>query len=1454
MVIAVTFFIFGFVKDVGADSNIPPTTEEILTAGQHGGQLDPSVATSALPEVLPDVKPLDLTHPPTTEEIMAAGQLGGLLYPTYDVTETKKKEEYNLSFGIAIQEWNAHEYDSAVELFKQHIDYYPDSPWVAEAMLHIGCESQYSGRYTEAEEWYKLILDVNKDGTYEGAKRLVNKARLRLGTLKVSQYNFDEAFEIFGTLFREGSDWRDRTYASHWIQRISRYSSDKLAMLNCGTKALAHLLEKEGKIAEARKVMEIQPETVQGHSIKALTDIASQYGYNCVAIKISPSELKDLPLPAIMQISAKNPGDGGHYWILDKVEGDRVELFDPQSKDRFHQTLKEFSKEWSGTALVISNKKKLPGTKLSESEMAESYGACCGTPRATDHLGDPCRNKGPDKFNSCGPLGSPTWSVDMINMNLYVNDIPLWYRNAIGPSVTISLSYNSQSSTNYHEPFGNKWQFNYGTFLVVNPDNKVNIYMPDGRIDIYTPSGSAYIHPPQVFNTLTKMDTNHYELKFPDGTIYVYNVPAGSQQVFLTEIRDSHGKKLTFEYDTQNPDRLVKIKDALNRETTLTYNAQGLVERVTDPFNPSSRYAFFEYDGSENLTRTTDMGGHWSSFTYDGTVYLTSIVKETGTWGFYIEPADGDQTCITQGGQTVCPSDNYMPPGCSEDLNCGVWQSYRMTITNPLGHKEEYFYEGGSGGTGGISGCPCSWYVAPKHYVDYIDNDHNNFVNTPPVPKTVYLRTGDDITKITDPEGNSVSFGYTSGSLTSIQDGNGHTTTLTHDPATDYITKITDPLDHTVKFTYNGENKLTKMEFPYPESDPPDPRNYVYLYEYLDGNLSKIKYPDYPNNGETAFEYTLNQPTKLTDPEGTFYNFEYDSLGYHTGTYINWHAGGTQDSYVPNAFGRITSHTDRNKNIISYGYDDLDRIETVTYPGNPGFVKQYTYDCCRLESVTSNDGSTSLPFPLRFTYNNANRLTDVRDVYDKPIHYEYNQSGNLTSITYPGNKTVTYEYDDADRLITVTDWLNNVTSYEYDPAGNLIKKIYPNGSNIINEYDDANRLTGVLDYNPPNLTVNSTFNYTLDALGNREEISFYQPLDVMPSPQALNCTYGYDNRLLETYGSTTYTSDANGNLISKTGGSPATYTWYYNNILTDVAVSGGNTYHYKYDGLGNRVSKRVNTTETRYIVDPLGSRVLAEIDGSGTITAYYVYGHGLLSKITPSGQAYYYHYDGLGSTIAITDLSGAIKNKYAYDTYGKVLNQVEDPQVPNPFKYIGEYGVMDDGNGLLYMRARYYDPEVGRFINKDPIGFGGGDLNLYAYAGNNPVNFVDPVGLRCACSQSTGQMTCVNDQTGQIYYNETGYSGTGAGRNNPDMQDIPNTGPIPRGSWQMGSPYDSPNTGRNTITLTPLQGNECFDTERDCNSFRVHGNNARNDASLGCIILPPNRTQIPQGEIVDVVR
>ena len=208
--------------------------------------------------------------------------------------------------------------------------------------------------------------------------------------------------------------------------------------------------------------------------------------------------------------------------------------------------------------------------------------------------------------------------------------------------VRVTLSYNSQSAIAQYEPFGSKWQFNYGSYVVVDSARTVLVFMPDGRQDSYTPDGSGgYLGPYQVFNTLTEIGPNHFELRFPDDTVYVYQIPAGttSQQPFLTEIRDAHGQRLSFQYDADV--HLVSIQDAQNLITRLTYDSSGLVTNVADPFG---RNASFAYDANGNLVQCVDMGGYWTSYAYDDNVYLTAMIDERGPWSFKTEPPTASRT------------------------------------------------------------------------------------------------------------------------------------------------------------------------------------------------------------------------------------------------------------------------------------------------------------------------------------------------------------------------------------------------------------------------------------------------------------------------------------------------------------------------------------------------------------------------------------------------------------------------------------------------------------------------------------------------------------------------------------------------------------------------------------------------------------------------------------------
>ena len=154
-----------------------------------------------------------------------------------------------------------------------------------------------------------------------------------------------------------------------------------------------------------------------------------------------------------------------------------------------------------------------------------------------------------------------------------------------------------------------------------------------------------------------------------------------------------------------------------------------------------------------------------------------------------------------------------------------------------------------------------------------------------------------------------------------------------------------------------------------------------------------------------------------------------------------------------------------------------------------------------------------------------------------------------------------------------------------------------------------------------------------------------------------------------------------------------------------------------------------NGQVTRFVINPNAklSQVLIRIRTG--VTNYYVYGPGLLYEVTETAtNSYlrYYHYDYRGSTVALTDHESRVTDRYEYSSYGTLTYRSDNTDTP--FLFNGRYGVQNDPNGLLYMRARYYNPYICRFINPDPIGFSGG-LNWYAFADGNPVNYLDPYGL-----------------------------------------------------------------------------------------------------------------------------
>ena len=191
----------------------------------------------------------------------------------------------------------------------------------------------------------------------------------------------------------------------------------------------------------------------------------------------------------------------------------------------------------------------------------------------------------------------------------------------------------------------------------------------------------------------------------------------------------------------------------------------------------------------------------------------------------------------------------------------------------------------------------------------------------------------------------------------------------------------------------------------------------------------------------------------------------------------------------------------------------------------------------------------------------------------------------------------------------------------------------------------------------------------------------------------------------------------------------------YDSLNRLVAVND-DAYRYDVDGL--RTESVIDGRVVRYVNDPNATlpRVLEEHDGNGNVIARYVWGVGLISRQAGgtgqpgAGEARFYHFDERGSTIALTDAQGAVTDAYAYSPFGRLA--ARDGDTLNPFTYIGAQGVIADDNGLYFMRARFYDPHLRRFLTRDDLSnvslTSTQSTNLYAYATNDPVNRIDPEG------------------------------------------------------------------------------------------------------------------------------
>lgn len=750
------------------------------------------------------------------------------------------------------------------------------------------------------------------------------------------------------------------------------------------------------------------------------------------------------------------------------------------------------------------------------------------------------------------------------------------------------------------------------------------------------------------------------------------------QQVNYEDI-DAYGNFETIQI--QDDSRVIKVGFDYNATTNFGFpSSQSLL--VTDVDNATTSFnRTYEYNLTDgNLLTYTDGNGNITSYEYDPIGRVNKVIHPLdegelvpASAKIYYDDFNNILRTIDETGITSVVKFNPLGLKVNEGLEeAGVYKSKTKYAYDSIGRMIET-----EDALGNITTYTYdNWGRQVR--VDYADNSYAT---------TTY----DDIerTKVsTDPEGEAYKETYDFlgqvvkwEELTSTSNMIRH---YTYDKAGNQRSLVEG--DQTSLYTYDGLSRLVSVE---------NAKHEVTRYSYSkNGKLLTTTYPD--NKIKQNKHDELGRLIQTTDANGKIEKFYYDNNNNQT------------------------KMIDRNGKSFTYKYSKRNmQLEKKA----PDEIISFEYDLAG-RRISMKDGSS--PNPTIYQYNQYSGALD-KVIYpdQKFISYHYDENGNRTVMRDPFGANLVYTYDSRNRLSGIGPTVGEYEAeYEYY-SNNLLKSVVQR-NNVSSQYTYDGLRLDTLTHTSPNQTIFNSYSYEYDIHGNinsqvesGETYNYtYDSLNRIETSSKNNETYGYDSRgnrqLLES------SRQMNSRQFS--------YTYDDRDRLTSTVVDG-KTVSYKYNGDGLLVERTENGETTRYYYD--GNQIIAEaivVNGIAEFKARYIRGLALVAREDSGFDKSYYLHNGHGDVVELRDITGQTTlNQYRYDIWGTPILQKET--VENPFLYSGEY--WDDTTDLQYLRARWYDPVLGRFTTEDtyegelnnPL-----SLNLYTYVHNNPLIYSDPSG------------------------------------------------------------------------------------------------------------------------------
>lgn len=588
-----------------------------------------------------------------------------------------------------------------------------------------------------------------------------------------------------------------------------------------------------------------------------------------------------------------------------------------------------------------------------------------------------------------------------------------------------------------------------------------------------------------------------------------------------------------------------------------------------------------------------------------------------------------------------------------------------------------------------------------------------------------------------------------------LTDPAGNQTSFTYDAAGNTLSATTGGVARS--FTYQGSGGATCGGKPGQLCSATNGRGATTSYSYdANGNLTRVTPP--APLGSTSYGYdSIGRVTSVTDGKGKTHTYQYDAMDRLTRDTDP--TPGNVNTYTYDSDGNLTTSFDTKAGAgqIDNTYDALNRQLTSRASAQANITMSVTLDPAGNTLTATDDGGTTT-----FIYDTANQLVALAEpggtcptsgAGTKCTRFDYDNNGNKIKTTFPGGTTETTTRDAAGRptRILARNAAGTVLSdlaYTYTVPGqtgsgadrtqvqtraDAVGVGAPAGSTTTYGYDPQNRLTSAVEKTSGGAT-DASWSYTYDDASNRTG----QTRTGSTGAPAGTTSYGYNlaDQVTSLNGSGTgWGYDGNGDETAATGGAalgvPQRTATYSTRAAVDTittigtAPGGGNTVNrFEYHAAGNtqRMATSVAGAYTRFRTSLLGLTGTRD-DATGASTYYTRTPAGQLIARRAGGTSAYYLTDNLGSVVGIVDAAGTKSAAYAYDPYGITRAATGTAAADNPFRYTG--GFLDPSTGLYKLGARYYDPTLGRFTQRDPSGQ---EANAYLYATGDPCNRTDPLG------------------------------------------------------------------------------------------------------------------------------